>query len=142
MNNVSPIFWNSKQSFSLDLIQNNEETKVNIYTSEEVTIQAFTETELYLDLSVIINTDFYVDNCQINSVLCVAEEICQYPNMIYIATVKIINFESQSVTLQKGEALFSFNIYNESKNFKLINVSKSCFEGMYNDLICSKKLNI
>lgn len=140
MHNVSPIFWNVKQSFSLSLVQQFQET-MKISPTEDISVESFTEVELFVDLSVMIYTDFYLENCQINSVIRIAEEIEKYPNILYIAKVKVIHFDNEPVILKKGEAMLSFNIYNDIKEFKLINVPKLCFEGMYNDLMSNKKLN-
>ena len=115
---------------------------VNIYSTEDIIVESLTEVDLFVDLSVIINMDFYLEYCQIASVLCIAEEIQKYPNMLYIANVKEINFENEPVILKKGEAMLSFNIYNDAKEFKLINVPKISFEGMYADLMYSKSLTV
>ena len=82
MHNLSPIFFSCNPNFTLKI--NNlslDETVIEIYLTQCVTVKQFSEEHLSIDLNLMLNQDCYLQSCVLESVVCLAPNTERYPNL-------------------------------------------------------------
>ena len=67
--NIIPIFFNCITNYELKITHCNQDSIIELITRNNLEIESFKELEIYLDLIVLINTDFYLESCQLTSVI-------------------------------------------------------------------------
>ena len=117
------------------------ETVIELYPTQCLTVDKFTEMTQVVDLHLLLSSDCYLQSCTIDSVICLAPNIERYPNLLVIKEIKLINFEENPISLDITKPLLTLHIYYPEKEHQLIQVQKLCFEGLYSNLIGSQQLN-
>ena len=142
ISHLSPIFYNCAPQIKLEVnSQSVNETVIEVYLTECLTVKEYSELDLVINLNLLLNTDCYLQSCQIGSVICLAPNIERYPNLLFLQQIQLVNFEESPTIVDITQPILSLHIYYPEKEFQLIQVDKICFEGLFSNLIGTQQLN-
>ena len=139
---LTPIFFNCAPDFTLQI--NNQtvtECIIELYPTQILTVNSFSEKTHVIDLQLLMNSDCYLQSCIVNSVICLAPRVERYPNLLVIKEINLINFEENPISLDVTKPLLTLHIYYPENKHQLIQVQKLHFEGLYSNLIECQQLN-
>ena len=142
MGKLSPIFYHCNTDFTLQINNHSvNESIIEIYLTQCLTIDQFSEQTKTIDLNLLLNTDCYLQSCVVGSVICLAPNVERYPNLLVIKEVQLLNFEETSISIDITQPILTLHIYYPDKEFQILQVQKIMFEGLYTNLIDSQQFN-